>query len=473
MSHPQLSDLAHYFRELEIDGESKNIIGNETTCITVATVYPLEDVPIILRGQAGSAKSTILDGAIQAAWSAEAIDDGDPALLVIAGSSDKAFMSGDMVERICGHATHCAIPELENVVEQPHVEDMMKRWLEGRKYTYSRSAEFGKSTDKIALDPLTIACTLANENQRLEELGEEMERRFLPLFTESSTSTNEQVHESKAEAEAKPPSLRYTGGMAKLRDIQEHYRNIWAWKADHCQSLTIVNPSAPFMSRHLPKRFTLSNTYIGYWHKTVHAMADWNFEEREIITEKNRDGDEMEYVMTTPADNWTAWTLVGKAIVYASLRLRDMGDVLMKAVPIGDEGSAATFDEVFDAVTGEGYERSQKQIKALLMQLVMAGYVRPTERELRFYRTKDYSGEMSTAIDWAAMIESTKEKVREYHPSIAKDYLRAYCEDPVALHPITGAKVKILDICETEVPKPTMSRRGTLRIDALEELGMA
>jgi hypothetical protein len=464
---PGLHDIAHYFRELEVKGETKRIIGNEAGCVATALLFPIEDVSIIWRGEAGSGKSSIVDGALQLAWGEDSLDDENEQLIVIAGASDKAFTSGDMVERITTKATHCAIPELENMVDQPHIEDMMKRWLEGRKYTYSRSAEFGKSTDKIALDALPIICTLANENQRLQELGEEIERRFLPFYTESCTDTNRRVHESKAEQEARPPHLRYTGGMAKMKDLQDHIQAIWAWKVDHQCMLTTVNPCAPFMSTHLPKRFTVSNTYIGNWHKAVHAVAAWDFEKREVLAAPN----EQEYIMATPVDNYVAWSLIGKSIVYASLRLRDMGDVLMNAVPNGEEADAATFDEVYDKVIDQGYERSQKQIKALLSQLVMAGYVKPTERELRFYKTRDYSAEMSTAIDWRAMVESAKTKAHEYAPDIAKDYVRAYCEDPVAVHPLTGAKVKLLDLRE-EAPPPTKkaSKLRTNRLDALEAL---
>ena len=444
MSTPVIHDIHNYYEELTVKGEPKPVIGNYETRLAVCLVFPIEDVAVAIRGPAGSAKTNILEGMTQGVWGDRALEDEVEQCLVISGGSDKALLSGDMVQRINNMVTHVVISELENIADNEVMKATVKQWLEKKTYVYHRSVEFGKATESIPLAPRPVCTTLATENARMPELGEEMDRRVMTFWTESNLAMNRRVHRMKARMEFLPNRMIYKGGMAKLTELQQHFADIRDWKGSFLNGIKIRNPCADFMSERIPKRFTLSNTHIGYWHAAVRAVAAWNFQEREVF----HDG-EQDFILATPQDNFDAWTIMGKAVVHSSLKLRDMGEVLMEVIPIGGEGQAIDSNSIYDRVVENGYERSKPQIKSLVNQLIMSGYVQCTETSpLRFWRTRDYAAEIGTAIDWKGCIDSATENMKEFYPAIAVDYVPMFCADPEIQHPVTGEKLKLLDNVE-------------------------
>lgn len=445
----ELNDIHNYYEKMYVGTKFCPIIGNHNTRMAVSLMYPLRNISIVLRGEAGSAKTTIIRGLVTLVWGSSALDNEVSDVLVVSGTSDKGLLSDDVVEQICNTATHCIIPELENIVNKPMNEDIVKAWTEGAKFTYRRAQMIGKEsqTKDIVLKPLPVLTSLANENQRLRELGEEMERRLMPFYTQSDAELNRLVHTRKAEIEAFPDEELFVPGSNKIAELREHFTKVRAMDFDGMGGPKIKNPSAPYLATRIPARFTVSNTYIGYWHEIVKAVTSFYYPERMAIPMGSG-----EAFLATPGDNFLAWTVGGEAVVNASLRLRDLGRVLMDVVPVLETGydslaisaEAMPLSDLVTELSARGYERSRGQIKELLMRLVMANYVQCDDRD-RYWKMKDYSGEMHTGVDWKSCVESTKELIKEKYPKVAKDYIAAFCDDPVVIHPFTGVKVRVLD----------------------------
>lgn len=477
----ELHDIHNYFDTLTVRGKYRPVIGNDKVRLLISLLFPLRRTSIILNGEAGSGKSTIIKGAAQLTWGTKVLDDEVPQVIIIGGTSEKGLLSEDMADRITNEATHCIIPELEFIASSDRNYDVVKVWTEGEVYPYTKAANFGKSTDRIVLRPLPILTSLANENKRMpvKDLGEEMERRFLPLYTESNREMNVKIHNRKAEIEALPRNKINLHGE-KEKELSEHMlRGSMLFYGNGELMPIIRNPSAPFMAKAIPKRFTVSNTFVDYWHEIVKAVTTfysvprenengvlWNEMSRKVYGAKSTE----KYIMATPADNYLAWLLGGESIVFASLRLKDLGKVLMSVVPNNKDGyDAKSIDDIVDDMAQMGYERSKNQIKDLLMQLEWATYIK-SDGERNYWKTKEYSDEFQYAIDWKGCIEFTKKWVKEEYPEISSDYIHEFCEDPKCKDPFTGNTINILDLETVVTEKPKKEEDKKTRRVTLEDL---
>jgi len=451
-----LKDIHDYFDSLVLRNKHKPIIGNYNARMLIPLLFPLRNVSIIVRGEAGSGKSNMIKGAVQLVWGGEALDDKLADILVVSGSSEKGLLSSDVVERIQKDATHCIIPELEYITNSKININVLKSWTEGEQYKYARSEMFGRATDVITLRPLPILTALANENQELQELGEEMERRFLPIFTESSCEMNKLVQRKKAEIEALPEQEIIKTSSQRILALREHINFVFSQGfGNSILSPGIKNPTAPYFVDKdiIPSRFTIAHTYIDYWHEIVHAIGSFHCKNRMIVNT----GATESALLCTPEDNFLAWMIGGKIIVEACLRLKDMGRVLMNSVPTipgcvdGDSPEARNalkIEGLLDILESQGFIRSKQQIEHLLAETEACGYIKSCDvgRNKRYWKTKEYMS-LENEIDWNEAIDFTESIVKRYYPEIAKEYIHDFCADPVVKHPFEdGKKIKLRDI---------------------------
>jgi len=457
-----LIDIHQYFDSLVLRNKHKPIIGNYNARMLIPLLFPLRNVSIIVRGEAGSGKSNMIKGAIQLVWGGEVLDDMIPEILVISGSSEKGLLSADIVERIKNDATHCVIPELEYITNSQININILKSWTEGEQYKYAKSESFGRETAITALKPLPILTALANENKELSALGEEMERRFLPIFTESSREMNKLVQQKKAEIEAYPEEHFITTNSTRINELRSHLNRVFAIGfGNNVLSPGIKNPSAPYfvLNEIIPSRFTIAHTYIDYWHDIVHAITSFYYKDRMII------GDNEKFLISTPGDNFLAWMIGGNIIVEACLRLKDMGRVLMNTVPTipncvdGDSleaRDAIKIDGIMEILESNGFVRSKQQIEHLLAETETCGYVKSHEfgRNKRYWKTKDYM-KLENEVNWNDVIDFTAGVVKKYYPDIAKEYISENCDDPWVWSPFEeGKKIKLRDIKIEKEEKP-------------------
>lgn len=434
---PKLHDIHRYFDNYVERGRYCPIVGNEKSRMTIALAFPLMKIPIMIRGPAGSGKSTIIKSAVSLAWGPEVIDDKVPSVLYVAGSSEKGLLTNTMVSRISNVCTHCVVPELQNALKDERMEAIIKLWAEGESYSYKRASDFGKITTDISLQPLPILTSIANENKYSMKLGEEIERRFYPLYTVSNTPLNKKVHMTKAES-----WMTTNDNLIKMTEEEKTRLRVHMTKAAKLTHI-VRNPSAMFMSQYMPAQYVISNSMVGYWYNLVAAVTKFHFNQRiEVVADGKK------YLLSSPEDNWIGWKIGGESIVMGCNGIPDLGVEIIDILPMRDEFSPdarITLNQVLDMLRMRGIERNKNQIKATMQILELSNYAKTDEHDKdTYYKTEMYS--LDSQVDWKTCVKDTVKVVRENFPDIAEEYIDRFCTEPAVTDPFTNELLSLLDI---------------------------
>jgi len=434
---PNLFDIHRYFENYKLKGKIRRVIGNNETRMIIPLLFPLQKVSVVIKGSAGSGKSTLVQAAASLIWGEELFQNKVREILYIGGASDKAFLNDNTAQRISNVCTHCVIPELQNAISNERVEAIIKLWCENESYVYTRSTGGGTNVREYVLKPLPILTSIATENKYMEKLGEELERRFFPFVTVSNSKLNKEVHESKAHSRAycDEDIIRMTD--AEKESLRLHIRELSR------ATIKTKNPSATYTATAIPHNYVISNSMIDYWFDLVEAITKFYKPDRILY---NREGSS-NYLISTPVDNYIAWKLGGGSIVLASMNVPDLGGEILSILPLkdGENGQSLTANEITDALAEFGIERKKSQIQQIIRALESANYAKKDEYHTdSYYKTKPHN--LDTGIDWAACIESTKKVIKDAMPDIADDYIHRFCSDPTFTDPFTNTKVRLLDI---------------------------
>jgi hypothetical protein len=453
--NPRLNDIHRYFESYVERGEFKPIVGNDRSRMTIALAFPLMKIPIMIRGPAGSGKTTIIKAAVSMTWGKDVIDDKVREVLYVAGASECGLLTDTMVHRIRDTCTHCVVPELQNALKDERTEAIIKLWAEGESYSYKRAANGGRVTQDITLPPLPIITSIANENKYSMKLGEEIERRFFPFYTVSNTKLNKQIHKTKADAWILPQE-----DLVKMSDEEKTRLRVHMLKASKLPH-RIRNPCAMFMTRYMPSNYVVSNSMIGYWLGLVGAVTKFNFTQR--MTFKRG---EIDYMLATPEDNWVAWIIGGESLIMGCNNIPDMGTEILEILPIRDEfsrESGLTLSGLMDTLHTRGIERNRNQIKTTLLLLELSNYVKKEEygKDPVYYRTDDYSFE--TAVDWKSCVKETIETVTKHFPDLAEEYVDRFCTEPAVVEPFTNEMLSLLEIPFEPMPLSTKTLGGDVK----------
>lgn len=456
MSRVTLADINRAFEEMRIQDVFKPLIGNENIRVLCSLIFPLRSQSIVIGGEAGAGKTVMMDGIVRMVWGDEAFDGENPDVFYLTGASGKGLLNHENANK-WNTARHIVVPELEYILRgaADTNEDILKTACEFKKYIYTRSILGGQDSETIELKPRPIMAALANENPRLQNLSDEMERRLNSVYMTSNTAMNKAVHVRKALIEALPDHLIYTGGGGMIADIQDHFRRAMNQPFDDYKdldSIFIKNPCAPFVESAIPAVFTKSNTTIGQWHETMKAVTHFYWEDRQIYD----DGRGNAIMLVTPGDAWTAWDLAGQSVVYSALKIKDIGRELLDMVPkksIEDYGALfgrpqsneIHIDLLQDKLKAAGIQRTTKQLEDMLTKMNVAGYIK-TDGKGNWWKTQDLADIFEASIDWGLVCEQAADFVRKHYPKdVADDYEARYCADPTFPHWRTGETVKLLD----------------------------
>jgi len=438
---PNLYDIHRAFENFTYRGRFTPIVGNYRARMTMALIYPAKGVSVLVKGTSGSGKSTMIRCVGDMVWGNDVLKNKIPEVFYIADSSDKGYITDTLIDRIENRCTHCLIPELQNAVRNETVEAMIKLWTEGEYYTYSRAQKFGRESKQYNLKPLPILTSIATENRYTEKLGEEMERRFLPLYTIAKKPLNKEIHRTKALARARIDEDLISMTEMERRELRGHFRMVIKEKRK------IRNPCALFMEAYIPYGFVISNSQIEYWFDLVDAVTKFYSSERIVFsTPKGK----RQYIFSTPQDNWLAWELGGATVVLASMNIPDLGREIIEILPLRDvdwEDARIDINDIIDELKEMGIERTKKQVIGIMKALEGVAYAKRDEsfgKSIFYYRTQNYNFEYS--VNWTDCIDKTKEFIKAEYPSIADDYIKEFCDDPIVIHPFTNEKIKLLDI---------------------------
>jgi len=426
-----LHELHKYYESCWVLGKRDAIIENAETRILSALLWGISGVSVCIRGESGSAKTKILNATSALFFGDEGLNGRSNEMLLLNSSSAKGQLTPDNAAYI-SQTKRCVIPELQNILTSPHLEAMIKLWMEGRPYIYTRS-EFGKKLIKLILEPKPIMTNLADGNEFLPELPVEMQRRVVSLPTFSSRALNDRVHHMKAKTRYLPENELNRLTRLEVNKLRENCR-----KAMMVTS-RVINPGADIIRKTIPTRYTMSNTFIDYFFDVVEAITKFHHQSR--ITHGK-------YLFSTPEDNFVAFLLAGNIFRDMSIGIQPLGkqiiEFVRKAEVWGDlvsdkDTDAVHIDEIIDFLGDEGYARPKKLVQIILERLVNTNFLRKVGGKHRYYRTKDITFEQT--VDWKKLITTCMENMTKHYPEVAAKYSGA------SLHkytdPLTGERKDI------------------------------
>jgi len=413
---PNLFTLHQFFESCRILGKPDPIIRNHEIRMLTALYWGIGGGSVILRGEAGSAKTRILNAAVASIYGDAGLDETDPDVITITASSSKAQLT-ETKERAIHNATRCVIPELQAIATDQNLVEMLKRWTEGRSYTYERYVS-NQETTCYTLNPLPIITCLAEENEHLKDIGAELNRRVLSLYTRSDKDVNDAVHEGKAQRRFKSEdelNLMVNGDLKAL-----HYYMREAARDDR----RVINPGASVLRLIISNKFTSSNSFIDYLLDIPECIAKFYADER-VTTEKS--------ILATPGDNIVAEMLAGEAIQDLSIGLHSIGREVLAVIPTrkgfgGDliaqggnmqEVSVSQITDRLDAEYGITYPRPT--VKGIVERLVVTNFVKKNVDTGRYYRTTE--PEDSQKLDIPKLIEECKANTVKRFPKLHKRYV--------------------------------------------------
>jgi hypothetical protein len=433
--HVNLYDINRYFDGCHVLGKLDPILGNDETRILTVLLWGVSGIPILVRGESGSGKTKIGNAVIHLFFGDVGLRAGNPDVFLINESSDKAYLDHES-EEFVKRAKRCYIPELQNV---KNLEAMVKLWCEGRPKVYGRS-KAGRETDKVVLEPLPILSNLADGNEEMRDLSNEMERRIVSLPTKSGEHLNKQVHQMKAKMRKKTKRQLETLSPEESDRLMFHLLG--------CMENTkgVLNPCSETIEEVVPHKYTRSNTFIGYFLDVVEAIAIFYQKERVIVDDE---GDK--YIIATPTDNYLAYLLAGDIFRDLAIGIPPLGKEVLNFLPVheyafGDiqaedvREDRVHIDQIVDRLDDLGFPRPKKIVDDLMKKLVSAGYAR-VDKEGFYYRTKEL--ENGFKLEPERLFEEAEEYMKNEWQELYEDYVgsRAYTH---YINPISGEECTLV-----------------------------
>jgi len=407
-----LNHLHRYYEGCWVKEKLDPVLGNEEARLAVPLSWLLCGNGTIVRGESGSAKTKIMNAVVALVFGDDGLDNEDPMLFVVGSGSAKAPFTPQKAREIA-RARFCYIPEWQNAVQY---EWMFKLWLENRSAPYSRAIHGGQDVETFNLRPLPIMTSLAEGNEEMPELSNEMKRRLVSFYTRSDIDLNRRVHEMKAHHRMAPDEDLVTLEPADTDNLRERLL--------HCMDFArkVKNPGADLSRHAVPTKYTISNTFIDYWFDLVEGVAKFYYPERPQ-THK--------YLFATPGDNYVAYLLVSDVIRDLALGIPPLGNEILEFLPVSESfgilkadtrHDARHVDQIVDYLDEQGMPRSKTVTKASLERLVGAGFVK-IDDDKRYYKTRETSAENGTnVIDWGLLMDSAPDYTKAKYPEIAVDY---------------------------------------------------
>lgn len=442
-----LYHLHRYFDGCWVKGKLDPVLGNEESRIAILLNWAVCQNGTIVRGESGSAKTKIMNAIVALLFGSEALDNKAADVFVVGSGSDKAQLN-PVTAREIDRAKLCYIPEYQNAKVY---EWIFKLWLENRSAPYSRSIDGGRGVENFDLQPLPILTSLAEGNEDMPELSNEMKRRLVSFWTRSDEDLNKSVHKKKAYMRRAPDEDLVTLDDDDTYSLQMGI--LYAMDDTH----RVINPGSDVGHSVVPPKYAASNTFVDYWFDLIEGVTKFYKDER-LATHR--------YLFATPGDNYVAATLVSDVIRDLSLGIPPLGKELLStdflpkievfgAIRSDTREQTRHIGEIVNYFDEQGIPRSKQVIKNMLDRLVGGGFLN-TEDDKHYYRTRDLL-DNNDEVDWALLIDDSIAHMKEKFPDQAKAYTDiAY----TYIDPFDGL---VKDIPRREKPKPREERGSGIR----------
>lgn len=274
----------------------------------------------------------------------------------------------------------------------------------------------------------------------------EIKNRSVQLFTDASQGLTEKILEREAldDAGLYEPEL----DEERAQVVRDYAGRIMRFASTfEAQGGKFLNPLSPEMTKNhvLPTLFPEARRDFGKLKRFMHSMALINNEERiKFFDEKGKP-----VLVVTPEDVWLTMKIFGEKMIMSSLNV-SKEDVAIITL-LREKKSSFTKAEIrqllADPDNGAGLNISTRDVASRLDSLCDNGFVNEDSSTTpNTYYAGMFAPQIdhSTSLDWNAVIDSAAENARgALEFGTAEEYVARFCQNPKAIHPITGEEVAI------------------------------
>jgi len=437
LSNFELSHVNEYFENCVVLGKLDPVVGNYETRVTTLLAYGLGGISVLIRGEAGTGKSLIMNATSALYWGDGVFTNEVDDVYTIDESSEKGLLTEEEAVKV-EEAKRCFIPELQNVkVLVP----MVKKWCEGKPYVYKRQRPGRFYTEEITLYPLPILTNLAEGNERMPVLGHEMKRRFLNLWTTNSLQQNEAIIRRKALMKQLKSHQIRTMSDDEIRLLRAYLLN-----AVELDVEMVVNPCSVEMSKYIPKKYVVSNSYADYFFDIIESVSKFYY---------NRNMTKDGVLFSSPRDNKLAWIVSGSQMIDTCLGIPfGVGRFIIDQLPVVTEYGGLSQDtrdlglnvgQMADIMDNEGRAMEVDVLTTTLDKLVTANFIKQDRVSKKYYRSVEAQKESD--INWSRVVDVASTFMQMNYPDYAEEYERLFCRGDGLeyIHPFTGVKMSLIN----------------------------
>jgi len=455
---PSLYDLKRYFYNVEkmVNGKKEfaPVIGEDENCIIATLAFVLEKIPIVIQGYAGSGKTQIMEAV-------QNLIPEEKQILIKVGSGKFIWYQMKAINK----KEYVIVSEYQKAAGD--FLEVLKDWGERRDAQYTvtdvtKHDSDDDNADKVRVKNLPFKpfmTSKAYENKDAK-ITEELGRRVIQLFTNSSVPMNERILEWKLACKSKKKHELKTMGDSEIEMLKMHLEEVM-----ELPELEVKNPAAPALLEYVPKIFRISCSLINYYLMMVDAVTKFNFKDRMVVDDK--------YLISTLEDNYLTWVIYGPTFIESCLDMNVLGSHILSVFPTNEnqqrfEGiyeptmeETLSETEVIEKLREKGIILKRGEVRQKLIELLLTGYVDQFEgtgsktKTNRYYKT--HLAEIllnDRAVDWLKINEVIKKEISEHFSEVSEEYIKRYCGDPVIVHhPISGQEISLLKEREITVVK--------------------
>lgn len=455
---PSLYDLRQYFYNVEKEIDEKivfaPVIGEDENCLISTLAFAIEKIPVVIQGYAGSGKTQIMEAV-------QNLIPQDKQITIKVGSGK--FVWYQMK----------AINEKEYVIVSEYQKaagdflEVLKDWGEQRNAQYTVTDVTKRDPDDPDADRVRVKdlpfkpflTSKAYENKDAK-ITEELGRRVIQLFTNSSVPMNERILEFKLACKSKKSHELRTMADDQIEMLKMHLDEVM-----NLPEYEVKNPGAPALIEYVPKIFRISCSLIGYYLKIVDAITKYNFKHRMVVDNK--------YLISTLEDNYLAWMIYGPSFVESCLDMNVLGRQILSVFPGNSsqkrlEGAYEPLmeetlceTETIELLRAKGIILKRTEVRQKLIELMLTGYIDEyngsgsKNSAKRHYKTHLAQILLDdNAVDWHKINEIIKSEITSNFPEVSEEYINRYCQDPIiTIHPMSGQEISLLEAKEIKVVK--------------------
>jgi len=419
---PNLHDIHRVLNE--------EVVGEHESRLSLFTNWVLSNQNVLMSGPRSSGKTWITDHVCPFL--------GDNTFTVSSGSDKSTWYQMEAIKK----CTHVIILEL-NKCPKDFLETL-KDWGEGKDSTYKNTVmdagERRIKSFKLPRKPYVFC--LADED--VTKVGEQLMSRLTNIRTDNSVSQNRAVLLHQAKLAKEQNNVKKVDSELKKK-LQYHVQTLPLF-----ETYEYKHPAAETFVEVIPKMFTDCRRDFPKYLGNTYGIARFHWKQRITV-----DSNKKKFLFITPEDMYLNHEIYGQALIESALKCSGMQREMIKIV---EKHESTNKNFVQNDLRKIGIIVSAHMVTKHLNSLADLGYIGKMKDGSTNVYTKNEQEEFRFSIDWDDVVEQSKKTIEKLYPSIASEYIAAFCTNPIVVHPFTGKEINLME--QKSIPK--QPKRDTL-----------